>query len=52
MPTRRIFMMTIVAIMFSRPAFGTARVWAVKTFNDSQPGSLSHGAAELLAVTA
>jgi hypothetical protein len=52
MPTRRIFMMVVATIMLSRPAFGTARVWAVKTYGDTQPGSLAHGVAEVISVTA
>lgn len=52
MPTRRIFLLVVATVMLSRPAFGTARVWAVKTFNDTAPGSVGHGAAELISVTA
>jgi hypothetical protein len=50
MPTRRIFELMIVTVLATRPAFGLARVWAHKTLGNSAPGSVSHGAAEIVSV--
>lgn len=52
MPTRRQFELMLLAIALSRPVFGMARVWAVKTFGTSEPGTLLHGAAEIVSVIA
>lgn len=50
MPTRRIFELAIVTAILARPAFGLVDLWARKTLGTSQPGSVSHGAAEVLVV--
>jgi hypothetical protein len=50
MPTRRIMELTIVCIALARPAFGNVRLWAHKTLGVTQPGSFSHGLAEILVV--
>lgn len=50
MPTRRIFELAIVTAILARPAFGLIHLWALKTLNTSQPGSLAHGTAEIVTV--
>ncbi len=50
MPTRRIFELIIITGLAMRPAFGLARLWAAKAFMTSQPGTVTHGAAEILSV--
>lgn len=50
MPTRRIFEVAIVAALLMRPIFGLMHVWSAKTLGSTQPGSISHGAAEVVAV--
>lgn len=50
MPTRRIFELVVVTGLAMKPAFGLVRLWATKAFMTSQPGTLSHGTAEVLAV--
>jgi hypothetical protein len=50
MPTRRIFELGIVIVALAQPAFGTVRIWAHKTLGVTQPGSFTHGLAEILVV--
>lgn len=50
MPTRRIWELIIIGAVLSKPAFGTAKLWARKTLGTQQPGSISHGIAEVLVV--
>jgi hypothetical protein len=50
MPTRRILEIAVVTAILMRPVFGMARLWAAKTMNVTQEGSLSHGVAEIVAV--
>jgi hypothetical protein len=50
MPTRRIFELMIIVAIAVRPAFGLAHLWAVKALNTSDPGSVSHGTAEIVSV--
>lgn len=50
MPTRRIFELIVVTGLALRPVFGLGRLWAAKAFMTSQPGTLTHGAAEVVAV--
>jgi hypothetical protein len=50
MPTRRILELIVVAGLAIRPVFGLGKLWATKAFMTSQPGSITHGTAEVLAV--
>lgn len=50
MPTRRILELVIVAGLAMKPAFGLAKLWATKAFMSSPPGTVTHGAAEVLSV--
>lgn len=34
------------------PVFGLARLWAAKTLQETRPGSVVHGAAEIVTVLA
>ncbi len=50
MPTRRILEMTVMVVALSRPVFGSMRLWAVKTMQNTTPGSAMHTVAEVVAV--
>lgn len=50
MPTRRIFELTIVVAILIRPAFGLIHLWANKTLRTQDPGTIMHGAAEIVTV--
>jgi hypothetical protein len=50
MPTRRILELMVVVAIAVRPAFGMARLWAVKTFQTKPRGTIAHGAAEIVSV--
>lgn len=51
-PNRRTFELIIIVTMLSRPVYGMARVWASKTFGSSDPGTVTHGVAEIVSVIA
>lgn len=50
MPNRRVFELILLTSMLVRPVFGGMRLWAVKTMGSTQPGSLMHGAAEVISI--
>lgn len=50
MPTRRIFEMTVIVVALTRPVFGSMRLWAVKTMQNTTPGTGMHTVAEIVAV--
>lgn len=50
MPTRRILELTVVVSIAMRPVFGLVKLWSRKTLDNAQPGSVSHGVAEVLTV--
>lgn len=50
MPTRRILEVSMVAALLMRPVFGLLHVWAAKTLGIASPGTVVHGAAEIVAV--
>ena len=50
MPTRRILEVAVVAALLMRPIFGLLHVWSAKTLGTTSPGSVAHGAAEVVAV--
>lgn len=50
MPSRRILELIIVTSISVRPVFGMMRLWARKTLDSQNPGSVSHGLAEILTV--
>lgn len=50
LPTRRIFEVALVVAILARPAFGLIHLWAAKTLGTQQPGSIVHGAAEIVTV--
>lgn len=47
---RRAMELTIVIIALARPVFGGMRLWAVKTMQATQPGTIMHAAAEVVAI--
>jgi hypothetical protein len=47
---RRIFIGIIVVSALMHPVFGAARLWAHKTWNDTQPGSFSHTLADVVGI--
>jgi hypothetical protein len=50
MPTRRIFELILVMGILIRPAFGLIHLWGAKTLGTQEPGSIMHGAAEIVTV--
>lgn len=50
MPTRRTLELAVVTVVAMRPVFGLVRLWSRKTLDNSQPGSIAHGVAEVLTV--
>jgi len=50
MPTRRIFELAVVVAILVRPTFGLIHLWAAKTLGTQQPGTVAHGAAEIVTV--
>lgn len=50
MPTRRIFELTLVTIVLMHPALGLTRLWAKKTLDTHEPGTILHGIAEIVTV--
>jgi hypothetical protein len=47
---RRIFEMMIVVAALTKPVFGSTRLWAHKTFNATDPGSITHTIAEVVSI--
>ena len=52
MPTRRIFELAIVTAILARPAFGLIHLWALKTLNTADDGTILHGVSEIVTVLA
>ena len=50
MPTRRILALVIVTAVLVRPVLGSAKLWATRQLAESDSGSVTHGAAEIMAV--
>lgn len=50
MPTRRIMELTLITIVLWDLGKGTLRLWTRKTWNATQPGSVTHSAAELASI--
>lgn len=50
LPTRRTLELAIVVVVAMRPVFGLVKLWSRKTLDNSTPGSVSHGVAEILTV--
>jgi hypothetical protein len=50
MMTRRIFVGVIGITLLARPVFGSARLWSIKTMAGTQPGTVIHTAAEVVAI--
>jgi hypothetical protein len=50
MPTRRIFELMIVTVIFMHPALGLIRLWGAKTLGKQPEGSIGHGIAEIVTV--
>jgi hypothetical protein len=50
MPTRRIFELMLVTAVLVRPAFGLIHLWARKTLDNQEPGTILHGVAEIVTV--
>lgn len=50
MPTRRIFEVVIITAVLIHPVMGMARLWAHRTLGNAQPGTVAHGAAEIVTV--
>lgn len=51
MPTRRTLELIVVTIIAIKPVFGMVRLWSHKTLATTPPGSVAHGAAEILNVS-
>jgi len=49
-PSRRILELIVVTTVAMRPVFGLVRLWARKTLDSQNPGTVSHGLAEVLTV--
>jgi hypothetical protein len=49
-PTRRIFELIIVAGVLLHPAMGLVHLWAKKTLDTHEPGTILHGVAEIATV--
>ena len=47
---RRIFEYMIVVAALTKPVFGATRLWAHKTFNSTDPGSITHTVAEVVVI--
>lgn len=50
LPTRRIFELMIITAVLVRPAIGLVHLWAKKTLDTHEPGTLLHGVAEIATV--
>lgn len=50
MPTRRIFEVTVVTVILLHPVVAMARLWAHRTLGTAAPGTVAHGAAEVVTV--
>jgi hypothetical protein len=48
MPTRRIFLMTVVVVVLAKPATACVRAWGKRQLIAREPGSVLHGAGEVL----
>jgi hypothetical protein len=49
-PTRRIFELALVVTILSHPAIGLVHLWAKKTLDTQEPGTILHGIAEIVTV--
>ena len=49
-PTRRVLELAVITAIAMRPVFGMVRLWSRKTLDSTNPGSVSHGTAEILTV--
>lgn len=47
---RRVFELIIVTGLLVRPVFGGMRLWSVKTMQATQPGTVLHVVAEVVAI--
>lgn len=50
MPTRRIFELALIITILSHPAIGLIHLWAKKTLDNNEPGTILHGVAEIATV--
>jgi hypothetical protein len=50
MPTRRILELMVIVTIAMHPAFALGKLWATKAFATAQPGTVKHGAAEIVSV--
>jgi hypothetical protein len=48
MPTRRIFLMTVVVVVLALPARATVRAWGKRQLIAREPGTVLHGAGEVV----
>lgn len=49
-PTRRIFELALIITILSHPAMGLVHLWAKKTLDTREPGTILHGIAEIATV--
>lgn len=50
MPSRRDFELILVVSLLVRPVFGSVRLWSIRTMQRTQPGTVLHTTAEVLAI--
>ena len=50
MPTRRIFELILITVVLWDLGKGTIRLWERKTWNATQPGSLTHELADVTSI--
>lgn len=50
MPTRRTMALIIVTVVAAHPVFALAKLWGSRKLADSQPGTVTHGAAQFASV--
>ena len=50
MPTKRTMELVVITVLLMKPVTALAKLWAYKTLGTSQPGSVSHGTAEIVSV--
>jgi hypothetical protein len=47
---RRIFESIVLVSVLLKPVIGASRLWAHKTFNATEPGSITHSVAEVAVI--
>lgn len=50
MPTRRTFELIIITVALMKPAMAMVHLWGLKAYREANPGTVKHGAAEIITV--